>query len=833
MCSQDAQQDGSIPSKLTAGTIYSPPLEGQSGEALTSPKARVPCHPRPHRLLETPFSTALKLILDEAVNRPVTVYQKQRSAMSWIFEALLFPLVLVVTAIVGILRSHYGLWWDPFVRDPATEGFGPKENKDSVWEVYLSLPFCVVLPLLPIVVPSVWTLINAICTAVILCLHASVCANSDSISCSMATTPASSDPPSEDIPEGSDSDHLCPPRAPRGPPSTGASSGHGAASDIPRPGEVSLPSLLRKTISLLQGNSPSCVRSSNISHVLASVTDLCCVDKKGILSWTNPTPEKIFFLKTRPSVTSPSGTAPGPVADDKGSSKTRFTTVSSVGSLPAAGEDEVFKDPNATVESQQPPQSFESEPVLLSLTHTHATPFAISFDDPVWRNSLDSLKPLGLSILLNTCNPRTRSHYSTFSGHITNEASYTQDLVPVSQRRCLCALTQLMGFSSSAPQPFTLEHQVSVFRQVPSEFACRERYSRSLLATKLKFPFPHMLGVLMRDHATQKLELLTQGTADIVLDSCSDFWDGTDICPLTDKDRKKLLDFYHRTCLSAYCTAFSYRPSPCVVNTDINNMYMELPSDPTHLYTRSPTPHNSTEALFGDEAHTEYEQVDDIDDIFRLQCKQIFIGMVTMQYQAKPDMVQMLEHLDGACIRFVHFSKENELRSRVFSEKMGLESGWNCHISLLDDPRSDETCNSSLKAGGPSAVVLPPLSTASGISIGRDSTDNISRCPSAGTSATPARIKPRYLSIDLHYFYFWYYFFIISIFGTIFLFFLFLVLFFYYFYFWYYFFIFSIFGTILVHLIIPATDLTLNRLTIELILTSYYTSISFLGRFIL
>ena len=41
--------------------------------------------------------------------------------------------------------------------------------------------------------------------------------------------------------------------------------------------------------------------------------------------------------------------------------------------------------------------------------------------------------------------------------------------------------------------------------------------------------------------------------------------------------------------------------------------------------------------------------------------------------------------MDKACIRFVHFSKENELRSRVFSEKMGLESGWNCHISLLKD----------------------------------------------------------------------------------------------------------------------------------------------------
>lgn len=42
----------------------------------------------------------------------------------------------------------------------------------------------------------------------------------------------------------------------------------------------------------------------------------------------------------------------------------------------------------------------------------------------------------------------------------------------------------------------------------------------------------------------------------------------------------------------------------------------------------------------------------------------------------------MIEQLDQGCIRFVHFSKENELRSRVFSEKMGLESGWNCHISL-------------------------------------------------------------------------------------------------------------------------------------------------------
>ena len=60
-----------------------------------------------------------------------------------------------------------------------------------------------------------------------------------------------------------------------------------------------------------------------------------------------------------------------------------------------------------------------------------------------------------------------------------------------------------------------------------------------------------------------------------------------------------------------------------------------------------------------------------------------------MQYQALVDIVQLIDLLEKACIRFVHFSKENELRSRVFSEKMGLESGWNCHISLKSNDGSN------------------------------------------------------------------------------------------------------------------------------------------------
>lgn len=44
---------------------------------------------------------------------------------------------------------------------------------------------------------------------------------------------------------------------------------------------------------------------------------------------------------------------------------------------------------------------------------------------------------------------------------------------------------------------------------------------------------------------------------------------------------------------------------------------------------------------------------------------QIFMGMVSSQFQARLDTVRLIENLVGACIRFVYFSREDELRSKV------------------------------------------------------------------------------------------------------------------------------------------------------------------------
>lgn len=60
---------------LQLGDIYSPFVEGV-GEGFTSPKARVPLQETPFVLLETPYLTNLRILLDEALNRPTTLFNK-------------------------------------------------------------------------------------------------------------------------------------------------------------------------------------------------------------------------------------------------------------------------------------------------------------------------------------------------------------------------------------------------------------------------------------------------------------------------------------------------------------------------------------------------------------------------------------------------------------------------------------------------------------------------------------------------------------------------------------------------------------------------------------
>ncbi|CAH2241313.1 jg20482 [Pararge aegeria aegeria] len=396
---------------------------------------------------------------------------------------------------------------------------------------------------------------------------------------------------------------------------------------------------------------------------------LCCVDKKGVLSWPNPTAEKVFFLRN----SSPTS---------HNSSKTSL--VDSMGHQSHSNLDQVGDTkPNA-----------ETSTIVevLDLTHDQNAPFRVEFDEQRWRTHLARLKPLGLAALLNTCAQAPRHTYAHFCAHLTCEAHYSEDLVPVTNRRCLCELAKQIGFTDSVANSYSVQECLAVFRHLQADTIRREtRFVRSLhLSTRVKVPLPHMLAVLVKDHSHQ-LQMLTQGTADIILDSCVDYWNGRDLTPISPSDRKKIIDFYQRNSLTAYCTAFAYKPLTRGISSTLAQQYLELPADSRSLYAPhshdwpdAPALHfHSTDSLLFNEITD--DDVSDADGYFDMQCNQVFIGMVTMQYQAQSDMVELIERLERACIRFVHFSKENELRSRVFSEKMGLESGWNCHISLMSD----------------------------------------------------------------------------------------------------------------------------------------------------
>ncbi|CAH3997651.1 unnamed protein product [Pieris brassicae] len=608
--------------ELFFGQIFTPGSQVKDNSSV--PRSRVPHQNKAYRMLETPYLKNLKLALEQATIRPVTVFEKQRYLCTVkVMEGIVLPLVILLMVVACLFRHIYHL---PGV---------------THWtEIYFIQTIAASLPLLQIIFPIAWVTLNCYGLARFKSISEVRQKYVRPKSCSISED--ASDPLIQAL-----SETTLHPRGIR---------------------------TFRKTFfNILLGREDMVTRTSNIVHVLGSLSALCCVDKKGILSWPNPTAEKVFFLRNS-----------SPTSNN--SSKTSL--VGSMGhhsdtTLDQLGEKNT-PEPSTIVE-------------VLDLTHDQNAPFRVEFDEQRWRQHISRLKPLGLAALLNTCAPAHTHTYAHFCAHLTCEAQYSEDLVPVTNRRCLCELAKQIGFTDAVADAYTTQECLAVFRNLQADTIRREtRFVRSLhLSTRVKVPLPHMLAVIVKDQAHQ-LQMLTQGTADIILDSCVDYWNGKDLTPISPSDRKKIIDFYQRNSLTAYCTAFAYKPLTRSITPTLAQTYLELPADSRQLYAPhsqqwadAPALHfHSTDSLLFNEVTD--DDVTDVDGFFDLQCNQVFIGMVTMQYQAQSDMVELIERLERACIRFVHFSKENELRSRVFSEKMGLESGWNCHISLMSQPQQSK-----------------------------------------------------------------------------------------------------------------------------------------------
>ncbi|TRY56661.1 hypothetical protein DNTS_014136 [Danionella cerebrum] len=512
----------------------------------------------------------------------------------------------------------------------------------------------------------------------------------------------------------------------------------------------------RHLIAVLKGESQTLCYTSSLLHSLGSVTVLCCVDKQGILSWPNPSPETVLFFSGR--VEAPHDSQED-LRDDLSINSFCRTEGEEERDEPQEGEAllclQAF-EPSLHLAEQEPsetshdtdrssntqrqrrgPQPTRSkhpsgsnvsfshdteggeenvvQPCvpgddlceaddfvcdyhleMLSLSQDQQNPISIQFDDSGWQNHLPSLKPLGLNILLNLCNATVTQQLCRFSDHLSNLALQEchGTVLPVHVPWGLCELSRLIGFTPGARELFKHENHLALY-QLPSGEKAKESAPRRLQNfTKLQPPISHLISLFVRDSTSNNVQMLSHGSADLILESCTDFWDGADIYPLSGSDRKKVLDFYQRACLSGYCSAFAYKPMQVVLSGQLNGKCVELAPGPSlfsgvELPSTTPIKHGSRRNSWSsDEGIGEGLEKE---DCVQALSGQIFMGMVSSQFQARLDTVRLIENLVGACIRFVYFSMEDELRSKVFAEKMGLETGWNCHISLT--PNGDGHCD--------------------------------------------------------------------------------------------------------------------------------------------
>jgi hypothetical protein len=329
---------------LHAKEVYAPSLQS-ANEIFSAPKARKPLENKKYRLLETPYLNNLRIYLEQALDRPTTLLNQQRHlVMIKIIERFLLPIIFLLVVVVNLFRYFFPL------------------RQSSVPDMFLVIPTTTILPLLPLVFPFAWNFLNYFGLARFKSVL-DISRHFDSYK----------DNPLEEDTEASTIDHS----------------------------ELSCrrQELWQNLVAIVQGKPELLVHSANILHVLGSVTALGCVDKKGILSWPNPTAEKVFFLHNNENPSSPS------------------SSLGNVGDLAADGD-----SAGGTPHHYNYETSNTATAEVLDLTHNHSDPFKLHFDDHDWSRFLTSLKPLGLAILLNTCSVETQvdrvfvktRFYSTF-----------------------------------------------------------------------------------------------------------------------------------------------------------------------------------------------------------------------------------------------------------------------------------------------------------------------------------------------------------------------------------------------------------------------------------
>jgi phosphoserine phosphatase len=329
------------------------------------------------------------------------------------------------------------------------------------------------------------------------------------------------------------------------------------------------------------------------------------------------------------------------------------------------------------------------------------------------------LKPFGLASILTTdcgvINGRKRTDLHFKSSQLTAHAC------PVNSRLvCLCHIGREIGFN---PQVFStsLSHALSIETFQPSQMDPGDKVSQVY-----HYEVPGITSRVVGEvNGEGPYQVFSEGSLELVLESCGDYWNGVELGSFNESIEKKIYELATNAIISdLQVVGFSYRP---LQNPPLWSQIRSLKrKDPYYIYIPNAPPINQAKIIHDTSLMDSPVKLSTTDSVApsasphnmnpskikkrtnldRLVskldsqvlanlheteiCKEItkgqtFLCAATFVYPPKPNMVDFVEDLGLGGIRFVYFSASPERESKAYAERLGLEIDWNSCIILSPD----------------------------------------------------------------------------------------------------------------------------------------------------
>ncbi|KAI9014158.1 hypothetical protein DFJ74DRAFT_681622 [Hyaloraphidium curvatum] len=348
--------------------------------------------------------------------------------------------------------------------------------------------------------------------------------------------------------------------------------------------------------------------------------------------------------------------------------------------------------------------------VVMDITEDPRAYNGLRFEESDWPRFISSLKPLGLNQILNTncgfAQGRLRGdpHKKLLNIQLHGRMQPARET-------CQCRLAREMGFVPEALDRLKHINEIYTFAPYHDSIRYTSQYEYA-------FEVPSMYCSVVQEEGSPLYQLFCDGTLNLVLDMCADYWTGSTLEVIDGTIEDKIYDYF-QTCIEndMQVVAFSYRPirpgthMPTLEMKDPDELpiYIEMP------YVRSkeqadangpnpfgdPAPFDPTIRLDRTVATEQgVAQQAPVDSDYRKRLSseegkkffeevvkgQTFLGMAVLStHHPKPNVGDFIEDVRLAGIRFVYFSPAPERETKAFGDRLGLETDWNSCILLSDD----------------------------------------------------------------------------------------------------------------------------------------------------